>query len=639
MLNINTIDDIAALRETFDIECKLAQGRDGKGALPKDIWETYSAFANTQGGDIFLGLKEKKDQSFALAGIKNTQKVLDELWTCLNNKQKVSCNIIRDRWVKVLVVDGENIIQIHVPPASRKQKPVYINGNPLRGTYKRFNSADIRQQDETVRRMLAEQIEDSRDGDILKGYGIDDLDLDSFNQYRNNYSALNLDHPWNQVDAQGFLYNIGAWGKDRESGLSGITRAGLLMFGKLRPIKEAFPNYMLDYQERPEAKTETRWIDRFTLDGSWSGNVYDFYRVVIRKLTADLKVPFHLEGDQRQDDTLIHKALREAMVNSLVHADFSGRASVLIVKRPDMFGFRNPGLMRVPIDVAKSGGESDCRNRNLQDMFRYIGLGENAGSGLPKIFQGWKSQHWRKPILKEKLSPSDQTLLELHMLSLIPEKIIQKLRLELDNKRFDQLNEQERLVLVTAEIETTVDHGRMMQIMDVHPRDLSALFAGLVEKNLLLQDGSGRGTVYFLDGARSKDDLREYRDDFKHLGNESFSEFDSISGGKGSISGGKGSISGGKGSISGGNAKKLLNIASKVAITKRASKQQVIDTILELCAIQSLKTEELETLLNRTAGFIRKDYLTPLVKQKKLKLLYPTKPNHKNQAYISVEKT
>ena len=147
MLNIETLQDIAALRESVDVECKLAQGRDGKGALPNDVWETYSAFANTAGGDIFLGLKEKKDHSFELQGVENTAKVLDEFWNNVANPQKVSCNVMRERWVQVLTIDGKNIIQIHVPPATRKQRPVYLNNNPMTGTYKRLNSGDKRQSE------------------------------------------------------------------------------------------------------------------------------------------------------------------------------------------------------------------------------------------------------------------------------------------------------------------------------------------------------------------------------------------------------------------------------------------------------------------------------------------------------------
>ena len=98
----------------------------------------------------------------------------------------------------------------------------------------------------------------------------------------------------------------------------------------------------------------------------------------MRKIVADLKVPFALKGDIRQDDTPVHQALREAMVNMLVHADYADRASVLVVKQPSGFVFRNPGLLRVPATLALQGGESDCRNRTLQQMFLMIGLGERG---------------------------------------------------------------------------------------------------------------------------------------------------------------------------------------------------------------------------------------------------------------------
>ncbi len=75
--------------------------------------------------------------------------------------------------------------------------------------------------------------------------------------------------------------------------------------------------------------------------------------------------------------------------------------------------------MRIPAEVAIHGGESDCRNRIIQQMFLMIGLGERAGSGVPKIFNGWKSGQWRPPALYEK-DHLEQTLLELRMINLFP---------------------------------------------------------------------------------------------------------------------------------------------------------------------------------------------------------------------------
>jgi ATP-dependent DNA helicase RecG len=187
----------------------------------------------------------------------------------------------------------------------------------------------------------------------------------------------------------------------------------LLMFGQWPAIMTCAPLYFVDYQEQPdEPDTSVRWLDRVVPDGTWSGNLFDFYRKVIRKLTADLKVPFHLQGDKRVDDTPIHQALREALVNTLVHADYSDRASVRVIKRPSGFEFRNPGALRVTVAQALQGGESDCRNRTLQQMFLMINLGERAGSGLPRILTSWQSEG-RLLKMTELFEPYDQSLLTM----------------------------------------------------------------------------------------------------------------------------------------------------------------------------------------------------------------------------------
>ena len=88
MIDIQSIADLELLRESVDLECKLAAGRDGQGALPEDFWPTYSAFANTQGGFVVLGTREKQ-RHFSIEGIANIPRVRRELFDLLNNRRKV----------------------------------------------------------------------------------------------------------------------------------------------------------------------------------------------------------------------------------------------------------------------------------------------------------------------------------------------------------------------------------------------------------------------------------------------------------------------------------------------------------------------------------------------------------------------
>jgi predicted HTH transcriptional regulator len=155
MTALYTLDDIKALKETWQIECKLAQGRDGYGALPEDIWETYSAFANTQGGDIFLGLRELGPGDYELAGIPNPHKVQREFFEGVNDTRVVSANVLCIDSVAILQIDGLYFIHINVPRAPVYLRPVYIGTDVLSGSYVRSGSADLRLDPERVRRMQA----------------------------------------------------------------------------------------------------------------------------------------------------------------------------------------------------------------------------------------------------------------------------------------------------------------------------------------------------------------------------------------------------------------------------------------------------------------------------------------------------
>lgn len=400
------------LREGVELECKAAQGASGQGEVPKDFWPTYSAMANAHGGVVLLGISESAGV-FSVAGLNDPAKVRADLFNNPNNPGKVSANLLSDADVQELVLNGQTVLAVRVPQAARKDKPVFLNGQPLGNTYRRLNDGDRKCDDDTVKRMLAEQVQDSRDTRICNRFGLADLDLESLHAYRNQFASQKPGHPWVGVDDTEFLRLLGAWRDDRNTDENGLTLAGVLMFGQWPAIMECAPLYFVDYQEQPDVPdTAVRWLDRVVPDGTWSGNVFDFYRKVIRKLTADLKVPFALKGDTRVDDTPIHQALREALVNTLVHADYSDRASVRVIRRPSGFEFRNPGALRVPVPQALKGGESDCRNRTLQQMFLMINLGERAGSGLPRILASWQGDGHTLE-LTESFEPYDQSVLTM----------------------------------------------------------------------------------------------------------------------------------------------------------------------------------------------------------------------------------
>lgn len=108
------------LEENYKRECKLAEN-----GLPVSIWETYSSFANTEGGVILLGVREHRD-SFEVNGLTERQlvKYQKDFWSVVNDRNKVSKNILLNHHVAVVEVEGKKLLQIEVPEADRHDKPI-----------------------------------------------------------------------------------------------------------------------------------------------------------------------------------------------------------------------------------------------------------------------------------------------------------------------------------------------------------------------------------------------------------------------------------------------------------------------------------------------------------------------------------
>jgi predicted HTH transcriptional regulator len=416
-------NELGQYRENSQIEAKKAQG-----GLPRDMWETYSAFANTQGGVILLGVEERSDKTLSAIGLPDLEKLVKEFWDTVNNRQKISVNTLTNKYVRIVDADGHRIIAIDVPRANRTDKPVYLSPDPFSGSYRRNGEGDYRCTADEVRNMMRDQSNIPQDARVLEQLDLEAFDYESVRRYRTRLQTVRPDHVWENLEPVEFLQKLGCIGRI-EDGTLHPTAAGILMFGFEYEVVKEFPAYFLDYQEHDDETT--RWTDRIVSNlGDWSGNLFDFYFRVCNRITQEVKTPFKLEGMTRVDDTPVHKALREALANALIHANYYDRLGLVIHRRPKSITIANPGSLRISIEDALGGGMSDPRNFTLFKLFNMLNVGERAGSGIPNIYHVWESQGWQTPVLEEKFNP-DRTVLSLGFTDRTSENIRANIRVNI----------------------------------------------------------------------------------------------------------------------------------------------------------------------------------------------------------------
>lgn len=472
--------------------------------------------------------------------------------------------------------------------------------------------------------MLADRAEEPADRRILEHFTLADLDPPSLRQYRHRFASHKPTHPWLSEDDRGLLEKLGGWRTDRRTGAAGLTVAGLLMFGREEALREALPSYQVDYREKLADDPAVRWTDRLTLDGTWAGNLFQFYLRTIQRLSADLKLPFQLDAALfRRGETVVHEAIREALVNALIHADYEGQGGVVVEKYRDRLEFSNPGTLLVSFEQLMRGNVSECRNKSLQTLFMLIGAGEKAGSGIDKIRRGWESQHWRQPRIMELVQPARVHWL-LPMISLLPEEALTRLGRRF-GPRFTTLSQAEVLALVTADVEASVDNARLRQITGGHAAEMTRVLQGLVAQDALIQEGVGRWTRYRLPPARDSEHKpvhSEHKADHSEH-NAAHSEHktaDSLR----------------NAPLSAADVQALCESAGSARQPHRRSPQETEQIILCLCRGRWLTRRQLGDLLHRNPDSIRQRFLTPMVAHGYLRLRYPETPNCTAQAYTTI---
>lgn len=471
------LSNLKKYTENNRIEAKRALG-----GFPHSFWETYSAFANTMGGIILLGVEENADKSLFAVDLPYPSDLVGQLREMLNDRSVVSVNILTENDIRIEQVEGKHILIVIVPRANRVDRPVYIGKDPFGGTYRRNGEGDYKCAREEVQSMLRDKLS-SQDSVFYDDMTLDALDNDSLRRY---LTRLDPKSSAKSQDVYSQCVHIGAAKRDKNGALR-PTAAGLLMFGKYAEIIKKFPDFAPNFK----VCTETVFSEGET--SAFRGNLFDFYDYACEKLSRLVHQIRHPIDTENENDGL-YSALKEVLLNCLVNADFYS-GSVSVEKEKDRFVFRNSGCFRLNPDTAQTGGISDPRNATVNRMFGLLKIGKGVGSGLPAVFALWLSYGWSTPLIIENYYP-DRTELVLPL---------RRCR----SKTSDQTDAVDKMtdahkILIKAEIirfltdEAVASERLLIRRLKMKKSVLSAVLAELISSGIVVCDREKSQNVYRL---------------------------------------------------------------------------------------------------------------------------------------------
>ena len=360
-----------------DLEWEDFEAKEAKSELPKNIWETVSAFANTSGGWIVLGIKQI-GKKFEVCGVDNIEKLEQDFLGTLRG-QKFNTKPSASAYKYDL--DGKKVLAFHVPSSS--VKPIYYN-NPS-NTFVRMGSGDQRATENEIMQMYHDQSFGVRSELSIPDTDISMLNIDTLHSYRAYLNADNSLPQCKNMSDEEFCKQLNITDK---KGM--LTYAGLLMFGKTPFVTAYVPTFCVDYIEIPAPTVEAAYT-RYTYRIPEQENIWEAYLIIYRRLRTLIDTPFKLDSyrgvnveDKRQWDIL-----REALANLCMHTDHFSPIRSCIHAFTDKIEFMNAGNLPMQADQMARTFYSSLRNPTIAKLFRFANISENVGFGIGKLFS-WK---------------------------------------------------------------------------------------------------------------------------------------------------------------------------------------------------------------------------------------------------------
>lgn len=596
---------------------------EAKKGLGQSVFETICAFANEPdmgGGRILVGVTKNGEDFFGgyeVVGIQDPDKISADLASGCASTFNIP---IRPR-ISTIEFQKHVVIVVEVDELPTAQKPLYFQKQQLpRGAWRRVGSTDQHCTEEDIALFYTDQHHESYDAHILLSASLDDLDPDAIQHYRRLRAKVNPDAEELKYSDEELLQSLSSI--KRQEGAWHPTLTGLLLFGTRQALRRELPAMRVDYIR----VQGTEWVPdgehRYESTIDMRGPLLQLVDRAQAAVVDDLPKGFELPEGSSQSNTpsLPSKALREAIVNALMHRSYRIHEPTQIIRYANRIEIRNAGFSLKNQDQLGTPG-SKLRNPNLAAVFHETNTAETKGSGIRVMREQMRSHGFSLPTFEsDRVNQRFVTRLLLH--HFLSEADLVWLR------HFDdeELTNAQRYALIFARESGAIDNQTLRQLTGDEVLSTSTELRRLRDLGFLEKRGGGAST-YYLPGPK-----------FPARGSEEHPAKDTTSTPQSHNPPGQSHNPPPAFTPQSHNLPESIREQISALGGKPGLKLRPV--ILELCKWKTLKVNELAAILgNRDESALRRDHLKPMVDAGDLELTHPEMINHPDQAYRTPTKT
>lgn len=604
------IDELNVIDEHVTIEAKKCTEK-----IDRSVLETICSFSNEPdlgGGVIILGMEETHDLSapYSVIGVTDP----DKLQKDLSSQCADMFNHPVRPTIEPYVIDGKKVLVVAVPELDNRHKPLYFKNEGLpRGAWRRIGSTDQRCTEEDLAVFYTDS--DSFDRGIAEDTDLDDIDENAVRYYRKLREEANPDAEELKYSDIDLLRSLKAIVKDK-NGNWRLTNAGLLVFGKQMALRREMPAVRVDYIR----VSGTEWVpdphNRFeSID--MRGPFLLLIGRAFNAIADDLPRGFSLRpGDlqAKRPLSIPEDALREAIVNSLIHQSLRIHRPIQIIRYSNRIEITNPGFSLKPEETLGEPG-SEMRNPTISSIIHETQIAEAKGTGIGTMRRLMKEASMMPPTFDSDHSRNQfTTRILLH--HLLPEEDVRLLA----GLNYDLTDNQKTALIFMREV-GAVDNITYRQLTGVSAREAASEIKQIESYGLIKLHGQGRRAYYtpteklmalLTKGATSDaNNATGYADNVPSFGSN---------------------VPTSESNVPTSLQTKIDNLGRRVPIS------QLQEIVIELCTTNQHSASELAQILNRTEYHTIKRIISPLIKESKLFYTIPEMINHPQQKYTSIPK-